>query len=92
MEVEGDAILISFKYTGSGLVSRDGEPLSWFQIAGEDQQFVDAVAVIDGDTVVVSSDTVKAPVAVRLGWNQIAEPNLMNKEGLPVSPFRTDSW
>lgn len=92
MEVEGDSIRISFKYTGSGLVSRDGEPLSWFQIAGEDQQFVDAVAVIDGDTVVISSDTVKAPVAVRLGWNQIAEPNLMNKEGLPVSPFRTDSW
>lgn len=93
MEVEGDAILISFKYTGSGLVSRDGEPLSWFQIAGEDQQFVDAVAVIiDGDTVIVSSESVQSPVAVRLGWNQIAEPNLMNKEGLPVSPFRTDSW
>lgn len=92
MEVEGSSIRIRFDYVGSGLVSRDGEPLSWVQIAGEDQQFVDAVAVIDGDTVVVSSDSVESPVAVRLGWNQIAEPNLMNKEGLPVSPFRTDSW
>ncbi len=92
MEIEGNSIRISFEHVGSGLMSRDGEPLSWVQIAGEDQQFVDAVAVIDGDTVVVSSEAVESPVAVRLGWNQIAEPNLMNKEGLPVSPFRTDSW
>ena len=92
MEIEGSSIRISFDYVGSGLASRDGEPLTWIQIAGEDQQFVDAVAVIDGDTIVVSSDAVESPVAVRLGWNQIAEPNLMNKEGLPVSPFRTDTW
>lgn len=92
MEIEGNSIRIHFEHTGSGLVSRDGEPLSWVQIAGEDKQFVDAVAEIDGDTIVVSSDSVESPVAVRLGWHQIAEPNLMNKEGLPVSPFRTDSW
>ncbi len=92
MEIEGNSIRLHFEHVGSGLVSRDGEPLSWVQIAGEDKQFVDAVAVIDGDTVVVSSDAVESPVAVRLGWNQIAEPNLMNKEGLPVSPFRTDTW
>ena len=92
MDVEGNTIRVNFEHTGSGLVSRDGEPLSWVQIAGEDQQFVDAVAEIDGDTIVVSSDSVESPVAVRLGWHQIAEPNLMNKEGLPVSPFRTDSW
>lgn len=92
MEIEGNSIRIHFEHVGSGLVSRDGEPLSWVQIAGEDKQFVDAVTVIDGDTIVVSSDSVESPVAVRLGWNQIAEPNLINKEGLPVSPFRTDRW
>ena len=92
MEIEGNSIRVHFEHTGSGLESRDGEPLSWVQIAGEDRQFVDAVAEIDGDTIVVSNDSVESPVAVRLGWNQIAEPNLMNKEGLPVSPFRTDSW
>ncbi len=91
-DIEGDKIRIRFDHVGSGLVARDDEPLSWFQIAGEDKQFVDAVAVVDGDTVVVSSDEVETPVAVRFGWNQIAEPNLMNKEGLPASPFRTDSW
>lgn len=92
MKVEGSKIRLSFDHVGGGLVSRDDQPLTWFQIAGEDQQFVEAVAEVDGDTVVVSSDSVQSPVAVRFGWDQIAEPNLMNKEGLPASPFRTDSW
>jgi sialate O-acetylesterase len=35
---------------------------------------------------------VSRPVAVRFGWNELAEPNLMNKDGLPASPFRTDGW
>ena len=67
-------------------------PLTWFQIAGEDKQFVEAVAEVDRNTVVVSSDSVESPVAVRFGWHEIAEPNLVNKGGLPASPFRTDSW
>ncbi len=92
MQVEGGSIRLSFEHVGSGLASRGDEPLSWFQIAGENQEFVDAIAVIDGDTVVVSSDEVDSPVAVRFGWDKIAEPNLMNHEGLPASPFRTDSW
>ena len=92
MEVEGSTIRISFDYVGSGLMSRDEQPLTWFQIAGKDKQFVEAVAEVDGDTVVVSSDSVESPTAVRFGWHQAAEPNLMNKEGLPASSFRTDSW
>ncbi|HOA72696.1 MAG TPA: sialate O-acetylesterase [Phycisphaerae bacterium] len=92
MKIEGDKIRLSFDHVGSGLASRDGKPLTWFQIAGADKRFVDAQAIIDGDTVVVSSDQVKEPVAVRFGWNELAEPNLMNREGLPASPFRTDRW
>jgi len=61
-------------------------------VAGEDKQFHKAEAVIDGDTIVVTSPAVAKPVAVRFGWNQIAEPNLSNKDGLPASPFRTDKW
>ena len=72
--------------------SRDGKPLTHFTIAGEDQQFVEATATIEGDAVVVTSDKVAKPVAVRFGWDQLAEPNLANKEGLPASPFRTDDW
>ncbi len=92
MAVEGDTIRLTFNHIGSGLTSRDEEPLTWFQIAGEDKEFVEAKATIDGDTVIVSSDAIANPVAVRFGWHQSAEPNFMNKEGLPASPFRTDSW
>jgi sialate O-acetylesterase len=92
MAVEGNAIRLKFKHTGGGLAARDGKPLSWFAIAGEDKQFHKAEATIDGNTVLVSSPAVAKPVAVRFGWNQTAEPNLSNKEGLPASPFRTDKW
>lgn len=88
MAVEGDSIRLNFEHVGSGLVSRDGKPLSWFFVAGRDNIFVEADARIDGDTVVVSSPTVAEPVAVRFGWHEEAEPNLSNKEGLPASPFR----
>ena len=92
MKVEGNTIRLSFDYVGSGLMARDETPLTWFEIAGEDKQFVNATAKIDDDTIVVSSDTIANPVAVRFGWHQTAEPNLVNKEGLPASPFRTHPW
>ncbi len=92
MAVEDGKIRIKFDHVGAGLVSRDGKPLSWFEIAGEDKKFVKADAVIDGETVIVSSPEVAKPVAVRLGWSRKAEPNLSNKDGLPASPFRTDKW
>jgi sialate O-acetylesterase len=92
MKVEGAAIRIAFDHVSGGLASRDGKPLSHFQIAGADKKFVPAQARIDGDSLVVSADAVKQPVAVRFGWDQVAEPNLMNKAGLPASPFRTDKW
>jgi sialate O-acetylesterase len=90
MSVEGDKVRLRFEHVGGGLKSRDGEPLSWFEIAGDDNQFAPAQAKIDGDTVVVGSDAVEAPTAVRFGFHKLAEPNLMNAEGLPASPFRTD--
>ena len=92
LSIEANKIRIGFDHVGSGLASRDGQPLNWFEIAGEDKKFVKAEAVIDGNTVVVSAESVASPVAVRFGWFQEAEPNLMNKEGLPACPFRTDQW
>ena len=91
-KTEGSSIRISFDHTGSGLASRDGKPLAHFTIAGEDKKFVPAKATIDGDSVVVSCPAVAKPLAVRFAWRDDAEPNLSNKEGLPASPFRTDSW
>jgi sialate O-acetylesterase len=66
--------------------------LQGFAIAGADQKFVWAKAVIDGDAVVVSSDTVPTPVAVRYAWADNPACNLYNKEGLPAAPFRTDTF
>jgi sialate O-acetylesterase len=92
MAVEGDKIRLQFNHRGGGLTTRDGKPLTDFTIAGADQKFVPAVATIDGDSIVVHSDKVAEPVAVRYAWREDATPNLSNKEGLPASPFRTDSW
>lgn len=92
MSVEGNKVRIRFDHVGSGLISLDGRPLSWFEIAGEERTFVKARAEIDGNSVVVWNDRVSDPVAVRFGWYQLATPNLGNREGLPASPFRTDRW
>ena len=69
MQIDGNSIRLSFDHVGSGLAARNDETLSWFQIAGEDQVFVDAVAIIDGDTVVVSSEVgwVTCCCTIRLG-------------------------
>ena len=92
MKVEGARIRLSFEHIGGGLVSRGGGPLAHFVIAGEGRWFHPAKAVIDGDTVVVSSGAVPEPVAVRYAWGTADEPTLANAEGLPASPFRTDDW
>lgn len=91
-KVEGDKIRITFDSVDGGLTARDGKPLDWFRIAGEDQKFHDAKAEIDGETVVVRSADVPKPVAVRFAWSGIAQPNFANKAGLPALPFRTDDW
>lgn len=89
MEVENGKIRIFFDYVDGGLVAKGGD-LTCFAIAGEDNVFHPATAVIEGDTVVVGSDDVPEPVAVRFGFTDTAEPNLFNAAGLPASPFRTD--
>jgi sialate O-acetylesterase len=53
---------------------------------------VPAKASIDGNTIVVWSDAVAKPVAVRFAWRNVPFPNLYNKADLPASPFRTDNW
>jgi sialate O-acetylesterase len=91
MKVDGGKVAISFKHVGGGLVAK-GDKLAGFAVAGEDRKFVWAEAKIDGDTVVVSADQVSKPAAVRYAWADNPECNLYNKEGLPASPFRTDTW
>jgi sialate O-acetylesterase len=92
MKVDGSSVILNFDHVGGGLVAKDNEQLKGFAIAGADRKFVWADAKIDGDTVVVSSDKVSEPAAVRYAWADNPICNLYNKEGLPASPFRTDNW
>jgi sialate O-acetylesterase len=91
MSVEKDKVIITFNNASQGLMSKDGAPKD-FWIAGEDKKFVRADAKIVKNTVVVSSKSVKKPVAVRFGFTNTSTPNLFSKDGLPVDLFRTDDW
>jgi sialate O-acetylesterase len=93
-KIEGNKIILSFTEKGSGLKSTDKYGyLKGFTIAGKDKKFVWAKASIVGDHVVVYSDEIASPVAVRYAWaNNPDDANLYNKENLPASPFRTDDW
>lgn len=88
MQVEADRALLRFDHA-VGLAARDGKPLSWFEIAGADGRYYAATAIIKDNTVVVTSAKVAQPVAVRFGWDEAAQPNLVNQAGLPAMPFRT---
>lgn len=91
--VEGSKIRVDFDYAGEKLQIRAGEEtLTEFQIAAADGEFVPANAMIEGNQVLVWSDQVDQPVAVRFGWSDTAQPNLINSAGLPASPFRTDDF
>lgn len=91
--VEGGKVRIQFRHVGQGLAARHSDKLQGFIIAGADKKFVWADAVIDGESVVVSSPAVAAPLAVRYAWSSKAPwANLFNKDGLPAQIFRTDDW
>ncbi len=91
MTIEEDKIRIQFGNAGKGLATSDGLAPTHFTIGGDDKTFHLAKAVIDGVTVLVSSKRVAKPVAVRFAWSDTAIPNLVNRDGLPASIFRTDA-
>jgi len=89
MKIDRDEVRLRFDHIGSGLAARDGQPLHGFEIIDQDRGgFVAADATIKGKEVIVSATGVKKPAAVRFAWHKLAEPNLMNAEGLPAAPFR----
>ncbi|MFT5468254.1 MAG: sialate O-acetylesterase [Verrucomicrobiales bacterium] len=91
-EVEGSKIIVRSEPATAGLMSNDGKPLREFTICGADQKFVPADARIVDDTVIVSSPNVSQPIAVRYAWKNDPMVNLFGKNGLPVGPFRTDTF
>jgi sialate O-acetylesterase len=94
MKIKDYKAIIEFDHIGSGLKTTDGDDkVHEFEIAGVDKKFYNAYAKIENNKVIVWSDDVQEPVAVRFGWSiNPAEFNLYNKEGLPAIPFRTDEW
>jgi sialate O-acetylesterase len=105
MTVEGNKLRLHFKEATGGLVAHaaptenpadppptPADQLLGFQIAGPDQKFLPATATIDGQTVVLSNDSIPSPVAARYAWEQNPKANLYNAAGLPAGTFRTDHW
>jgi sialate O-acetylesterase len=89
LAVKGSVATIAFT-TSAPLISRDGQLLTHFTIAGADGVFVPAQARLKGQQVLVSAAQVPHPVSVRFGWDEAAQPNLFSASGLPARPFRTD--
>jgi len=88
-KVEGSSIRVKFDHATSGLASRDGKPLSHFEVAGRDGIFHPAEAKIEDDSVILSSAKVAEPRRARFAWSKLAIANLMDKDGLPATAFNT---
>lgn len=91
IEVKGNKATILFDNADDGLTVK-GSSISQLSIAGSDKIFYPAEARINGSKLIVSSDKVQQPVAVRFAFSSAAVGNLFSKSGLPVTPFRTDTW
>jgi sialate O-acetylesterase len=90
MGIEKDKAIISFDNT-DGLMIKDNI-ITGLYIAGDDQHFYPAQAIIKGDKLVVWNKNVAKPVAVRYAFSNTAAGNLYSKGQMPVGPFRTDNW
>lgn len=89
IQINGEAAYLSFDYA-DGLTTSDGKPIRTFEVAGEDELFYPAQAVVENGKLKVWSDKVKNPKTVRYGWQPFTRANLVNSAGLPASTFRTE--
>ncbi len=97
---DGNTMTIKFKDVAKGLSTKDGEAPKGFKIAGNDNVFEDVTARLEGDTIVIDTSSVSGTPKVRYAWedcpalgtnNKTTTLNLVNSEGLPMAPFRTDT-
>ncbi len=87
---QADALIVSFLYA-DGLQTSDGKSPSCFEIAEEDGLFQPATATIEGNTVRLTSPTIKHPRYVRYAWQPFTRANLVNADHLPASTFRGEA-
>lgn len=92
MTRDGEKVRVQFHHVGEGLRTSDSGPVRGFAIAGEDRKFVWAEAELEpaGDTLLVWHEDIPVPMFLRYAWADNPEANLVNSEGLPASPFRSD--
>ncbi|MFO0952577.1 MAG: hypothetical protein U0835_15810 [Isosphaeraceae bacterium] len=93
MKRDGNKVELTFSHVGQGLQTFDTRSARGFAVAGPDKRFYWAKGEVVGkDKIVVTCDDVAAPVAVRYGWADNPVCNVYTREGLPLTPFRTDDW
>ncbi|MEM1070695.1 MAG: sialate O-acetylesterase [Planctomycetota bacterium] len=93
MKADGNKVTLKFNHYGGGMDTFDVREPIGFTIAGEDKKFVAANArIVDKETIEVWSDAVEKPSSVRYAWADNPVANVQNKQGLPLTPFRTDDW
>lgn len=91
MKIQKDKVILTFDYA-DGLILKQRNGKTNFEIAGSDSVFHDAGVNVKNNSLIISSPDVKNPAAVRYCWGNTAEATLFNDAGLPASSFRTDDW
>jgi sialate O-acetylesterase len=91
LEIKDNSVTVSFDNAPNGITSY-GKEVIGFEIAGENKVFYPAKAEVRRKSVVLTSDKVAKPVAVRYLFKDFAEAEIFSTGGLPVSSFRTDNW
>ncbi len=87
--IKDNLVTVTFDDTAAGIKTLDGQALTGFEIAGEDDSFFPATAKADGNRVILQSVQVQSPTRVRYAWNQCPVINAFNSENLPMNAFRT---
>ncbi|MFA6713955.1 MAG: sialate O-acetylesterase [Victivallaceae bacterium] len=88
MRQKGETLIINFTDLDDNLKTSDGKPAGEFMTAEKNGNFYPAQAEIKGREIILRSDKVKKPFAVKYSWHKTAQPNLMSGSGLPVMPFK----
>jgi sialate O-acetylesterase len=84
---EGSKAVVSFSGILNGLTTSDGQAPSWFELSSDGVSFVPARAELQGNTVLVSAESIPEPKFVRMGWRNVAIPNLKDKDAWPAFAF-----
>jgi sialate O-acetylesterase len=90
MLIEGSKVTVTF--SNAPYLTTMEKPLTLFEVAGADKVFYPAKATVKANQVILQSDRVTAPVAVRYAFKEFVMAELYNNDGIPASSFRTDTW